>query len=68
LDLSDPAKPFIAKAEEVRVKAIKAGRFSEAIACVPEIGVLTGLRIERSERRAPNSDRSCNSDSLSTGS
>jgi hypothetical protein len=34
-------------------KANEAGQFSAAIGALGEIGVLTGLRIERSERGAP---------------
>jgi hypothetical protein len=44
---------LIAKAEEVRVQAMEAGQFSAGIAAIKEIGVLTGLRIERSERGSP---------------
>ena len=45
---------LIAKAEEVRLKAMEAGQFSAAIGAIREIGVLTGLRVERSERGAPH--------------
>jgi hypothetical protein len=42
-----------AMADEVYVKAMEAGQFSAAVATIREIGVLTGRRIERSERGQP---------------
>jgi hypothetical protein len=44
---------LIAKAEEVRVQAMENRQLSAAIAAIKEIGVLTGLRIERRERGGP---------------
>jgi len=41
------------KAEEVRLQAMENGQLSAAIAAIKEIGVLTGLRIERRERGGP---------------
>jgi hypothetical protein len=40
-------------AEEVYVKAMEVGQFSAAVAAIRELGVLTGLRIERRENGAP---------------
>jgi hypothetical protein len=40
-------------AHEVYVKAMEAGQYSPAIGAVREMGILTGLRIERSERGQP---------------
>jgi hypothetical protein len=45
---------LIAKAEEVRVQAMEKGQFSAAVAALKELGILTGLRIERSERGSPH--------------
>jgi len=44
---------LIEMAEEIRTKAIAAGQLSAAVAATKEIGVLAGIRIERSERGAP---------------
>jgi adenosylmethionine-8-amino-7-oxononanoate aminotransferase len=44
---------LIEMAEEIYLKAKEAGQFSAAIGAVREIGVLSGLRIERSERGSP---------------
>jgi hypothetical protein len=44
---------LIAWADEIRHEAKERGQFSAAIAAVKEIGILTGLRIERSERGQP---------------
>jgi phage terminase small subunit len=44
---------LIAEAEEVRRKAMEAGQYSAAIAAIHEKGVLSGKRVERSEREAP---------------
>jgi hypothetical protein len=44
---------FIEKVEAARVAAMEAGQFSAAVAATKEIGVLTGIRIERSERGMP---------------
>ena len=44
---------LIEKAEEARKGAMKAGQYSAAVAATKEIGVLTGIRIERSERGQP---------------
>jgi hypothetical protein len=38
---------------EARKGAMEAGQFAAAVAATKEIGVLTGLRIERSERGMP---------------
>ena len=38
---------------EARKGAMKAGQYSAAVAATKEIGVLTGIRIERSERGQP---------------
>ena len=45
---------LIEKAEAARVGAMEAGQYSAAVAAIKEIGVLTGIRIERSERGAPH--------------
>lgn len=42
---------LIDEAEEVRAKALEAGQFSPAIAAIKEKGILTGLRIEKLERK-----------------
>src|SRR5215813_9231841 len=44
---------LIEKAEAIRAAAMKAGQFSAAVAATKEIGVLSGIRIERSERGQP---------------
>ena len=44
---------LIEKAQEICAKAIEAGQLSAATAAVKEIGVLSGIRIERSERGQP---------------
>jgi phage terminase small subunit len=44
---------LIAKAEEIRDAAMAANQFSAATAALKEIGVLSGIRIERSERGQP---------------
>ena len=44
---------LIEMAREIRTKAIEAGQLSAAVAATKEIGVLAGIRIERSERGAP---------------
>jgi hypothetical protein len=44
---------LIEKAEEIRRKAMEANQFSAAVAAHKEIGVLSGKRIERSERGMP---------------
>ncbi|HEY7243379.1 MAG TPA: hypothetical protein VH678_05790 [Xanthobacteraceae bacterium] len=44
---------LIAKAEAVLAAAMEAGQHSAAIAAIKEIGVLSGKRIERSERGQP---------------
>jgi phage terminase small subunit len=44
---------LIREAEEVRKEALAARQFSAAIAAVREKGVLSGKRVERSERGAP---------------
>ena len=44
---------LIEMAQEIRTKAIEAGQLSAAVAATKEIGVLAGIRIERSERGAP---------------
>ena len=41
-------------ADEIRREAKEAGQYSAAIAALKEIGILTGLRIERSERGGPH--------------
>jgi hypothetical protein len=41
-------------ADEIRREARERGQYSAAIAALKEIGILTGLRIERSERGAPH--------------
>jgi hypothetical protein len=41
-------------ADEIRREACAHGQYSAAIAALKEIGILTGLRIERSERGTPN--------------
>jgi hypothetical protein len=40
-------------AEEIRTKAIEAGQYSAAVGATKEIGVLSGIRIERTERGQP---------------
>jgi hypothetical protein len=40
-------------AQEIRTAALEAGQLSAAVAATKEIGVLAGIRIERSERGAP---------------
>jgi phage terminase small subunit len=44
---------LIAEAEEARQGAIKEGQWSAAIAAIREKGVLSGKRVERSERGTP---------------
>jgi phage terminase small subunit len=44
---------LIEKAEAIYAKAIEAGQLSAAVAATKEIGVLAGIRIERSERGMP---------------
>ena len=44
---------LIEKAQEICARAIEAGQLSAATAAVKEIGVLSGIRIERSERGQP---------------
>jgi phage terminase small subunit len=44
---------LIEKAEAIRAAAMEAGQFSAAVAATKEIGVLSGIRIERSERGQP---------------
>jgi phage terminase small subunit len=44
---------LIREAEEVRKEALAARQFSAAIAAVREKGVLSGKRVERSERGVP---------------
>lgn len=44
---------LITKAEAVLAAAMESGQHSAAIAAIKEIGVLSGKRIERSERGAP---------------
>ena len=44
---------MIDKAEAIYAKAIEDGQLSAAVAATKEIGVLTGIRIERSERGMP---------------
>jgi len=44
---------LIEKVEEIRAAAMEAGQYSAAVAATKEIGVLAGIRIERSERGAP---------------
>jgi hypothetical protein len=44
---------LINEAEDARVAAMEAGQFSAAIAAIKEKGVLSGKRVERSERGAP---------------
>jgi hypothetical protein len=41
-------------AHKVYLKAMEAGQFSAAIGAVREIGILTGLRVERRENGAPS--------------
>jgi phage terminase small subunit len=40
-------------AQEARRGAMEARQFSAAVAATKEIGILSGIRIERSERGAP---------------
>src|SRR5260370_18665798 len=40
--------------DEIRTKAIEAGQLSAATAALKELGVLSGIRIERSERGMPH--------------
>jgi hypothetical protein len=44
---------LIEKAEAARVGAMEAKQYSAAVAATKEIGVLSGIRIERSERGTP---------------
>jgi hypothetical protein len=44
---------LIEKVEAARLAAMEAGQFSAAVAATKEIGVLSGIRIERSERGQP---------------
>jgi hypothetical protein len=44
---------LITKAEEIRDLALKAGQYSAATQAHKEVGVLSGLRIERAERGGP---------------
>jgi phage terminase small subunit len=45
---------LIEMADEIRTKAIEAGQLSAATAALKELGVLSGIRIERSERGMPH--------------
>ena len=47
------AEGLINEAEQVRAAAVEAGQFSAAIAAIKEKGVLSGKRVERSERGDP---------------
>src|SRR5262245_39566336 len=51
----DPALMIrmIEKVEAARLAAMQAGQFSAAVAAVKEIGILSGIRIERAERGIP---------------
>ncbi|WP_051357298.1 terminase small subunit [Azorhizobium doebereinerae] len=42
---------LIAEAEEVRQRALDAGQFAPAIAAIKEKGILSGMRIEKQERK-----------------
>jgi hypothetical protein len=44
---------LIEMAQEVRNRALQDGQLSAAVAAIKEIGVLSGVRIERSERGQP---------------
>jgi phage terminase small subunit len=44
---------LIEMAQEVRNRALQDGQLSAAVAAIKEIGVLSGIRIERSERGQP---------------
>ena len=41
---------LLAQAEEARVAAMAAGQYSAAIAAIKEIGILSGLRVEKREQ------------------
>jgi hypothetical protein len=40
-------------AQEARKAAMEKGQFSTALAAIKEIGILSGIRVERSERGRP---------------
>ena len=44
---------LINEAEQARVAAMGAGQFSAAVAAIKEKGILSGKRVERSERGSP---------------
>jgi phage terminase small subunit len=44
---------LIAEAEEAREEAMKSGQYSAAVSAIREKGVLSGRRLERSERGMP---------------
>jgi hypothetical protein len=44
---------LIAEAEEARKEAMKSGQYSAAVSAIREKGVLSGRRLERSERGMP---------------
>ena len=52
------AESLIAEAEEIREKALAAGQYAAAVAAVKEKGVLSGVRVEKSERKSVRDVRS----------
>ncbi len=51
------AESLIAEAEEVRERALAAGQYAAAVAAIKEKGVLSGVRVEKSERKSINDVR-----------
>lgn len=52
------AESLIAEAEEIREKALAAGQYAAAVAAVKEKGVLSGVRVEKLERKSVRDVRS----------
>src|SRR5262249_33331230 len=55
---------LIEKVEAARLAAMEAGQFSAAVAAVKEIGILSGIRIERAERGMPGEFDNMSADEL----
>ncbi|SEE72579.1 hypothetical protein SAMN05444161_6878 [Rhizobiales bacterium GAS191] len=51
---------LLAQAEEARVGAMAAGQFGAAIAAIKEIGILSGLRVEKREQAHKTIDQMTN--------
>lgn len=55
---------LLAEAEEARSKAMASEQYAAAIAAIREKGILSGRRVERSERGQPGEFESMNADEL----